>query len=188
MRGLRNLRILLLVICLVWTVEFILTYNHWREAPEVLGPGNAFERSTQLPAAEIHKAVETARVRMIEINQQGRWFTFAGDVSAWLTLGCTAAIILIAGWPGRSPGAGGAASDTGGLPPGPTRAISLLAALAAVLTAGGTMATDRGHTRFDKAKQAQAFVNQSVKAVLEAKTPDEARAVLDDLKLKTDQL
>jgi hypothetical protein len=50
------------------------------------------------------------------------------------------------------------------------------------------MATDRGHTQFDNAKQAQALVNQSVKDVSEAKTPGEARGVLDGLKLKIDQL
>jgi hypothetical protein len=188
MRALRILSVGLSVIFVVWTVEFVLTYNHWREPPEVLGTGNAFEGNTQLPATEIKKAVDEARSRMIEINQRGRWFTLAGDISAWLTFGCTSAVTLIAGWLGRSPGAGGAAPDTGGLPPGPTRAISLLAASAAVLTAGGTMATDRGHTQFDNAKQAQALVNQSVKDVSEAKTADEARAVLDGLKLKIDQL
>jgi hypothetical protein len=188
MRGLRLLGIGLLVIFIAWVAETIVTYDHWRKPPEVLGLGSAFEGSTQLPTEEIKKAVEEARTRMIEINQRGRWFTLAGDISAWLAFGCTAAVTLIAGWLGRSPGTGSTTPDTGGLPPGPTRAISLLAALAAVLTAGGTMAMDRGHTQFDKAKQAQALVNQSIKAVLEAKTADEARTVLDDLKLKTDQL
>jgi hypothetical protein len=87
MRGLRILSIALSVIFLTWTVEFVLTYNHWREPPEVLRAGNAFEGSTQLPEAEIKKAVEEARARMIEINQRGRWFTLAGDISAWLTFG-----------------------------------------------------------------------------------------------------
>lgn len=188
MRGLRILSIVIVAIFLAWTVIFALTYDHWRPPPEVLGAANAFQGNTQLPAEEITKAVDEARTRMIEINQHGRWFTLVGDVSVWFAFGCTAAVTLIAGWLGRSPPTGLTAPDTGGLPPRPTRAVSLLAALAAVLTAGGTLATDRGHSLFDKAKLAQAFVNQSIKAVSEAPTAGEARAVLDDLKIKTDQL
>jgi hypothetical protein len=119
MRGLRILSVGLSFIFVVWAVEFLLTYDHWRKPPEVRGTGNAFEGTTQLPAADIKQAVDEARSRMIEINQRGRRFTLAGDISAWLTFGCTSAVTLIAGWLGRSPGAGDAGPDTGGLPPGP---------------------------------------------------------------------
>jgi hypothetical protein len=50
------------------------------------------------------------------------------------------------------------------------------------------MASDRGHTLYDHAKQAQASINVSVKAIGDATTADEARAALDDLKLKIEQL
>jgi hypothetical protein len=49
-----------------------------------------------------------------------------------------------------------------GLPPGPTRTIALLAALAAALTAGGNLAINRGHDNYAKADQARAIINQTV--------------------------
>jgi len=188
MRTLRLLGTGLAVALIVWVVASIAQYDHWRPAPEILGLGNAFEGNAQLPKEEITKGIDQARARMIEINQRGRWFSLAGDICAWLAFGCTAAVTLIAGWFGRTPATGNATPNTTGLPVSATRTIGLLAGLAAVLTAGGTMATNRGHDQYDKAKQVQALTNQATKAVLEAKTAQDALTVLDDLKLKTDQL
>jgi hypothetical protein len=188
MRPLRLLGTCLAAALIVWIVGSIAQYDHWRPAPEILGLGNAFEGSAQLPKEEITKNIDHARARMIEINQRGRWFSLSGDICAWFAFACTAGVTLIAGWFGRGPGTGNAAPNTAGLPVGATRTIGLLAGLAAVLTAGGTMATNRGHDQYDKAKQVQTLTNQATKAVLEAKTGQDAQTVLDDLRLKTDQL
>jgi hypothetical protein len=126
-------------------------------------------------------------VRITEVNQRGRWFSVAADICTWLSFDTTAAITLLAGWFGRSPPqGGGGVPNTSGLPPGRTRAIGVLAALAAILTAGGGLAADRGHKIYDEVASAQALVNRSVKDIQDAKTEADAGAVLDDL--KTNQL
>jgi hypothetical protein len=66
--------------------------------------------------------------------------------------------------------------------------MGLLAALAAVLTASGSMAANSGHTSYDRATQAQTAINQATKSILDAKTEREARDALDDLKIKLDRL
>lgn len=168
-----------------WTATH---YDRLRPTPEILGVGSAFEGDAQLPAQEMRATVDEARVRVAALNRQGRYLGVGADACTWLSFACTAAITLIAGWLGRSLPQGGGTPDTKGLAPGATRAIGLLAALAAILTAGGGLAADRGHKDFDAATSAQAMVNRSVKDIEDAKTPNDARAVLDNLKLKVGQL
>lgn len=172
---LRAFGLLLVAALAVWVGWSLSHYQGWPPTPEILGSGSAFEGNAQLPAAEIRASVDQARARVGEINQTGRWLTFAGNICVWLSFACTSAVTLVAAWFGRSPGTGGAAPNTSGLSPGATRTIGLLAGPAAVLTAGGTMATERGHTQFDQAKQAQAMVNAGVKAISDAKTIAAAR-------------
>jgi hypothetical protein len=187
MRGFRIFGGLLVLALLFWCARELLTYSHWKPDPAVLGLGNAFEGSPQLPKETIVAAVDAARARMHTLSEQGRWFALAGDVCAWLSFACTAAVTLIAGWFGRS-AAAGATPDTAGLPGGATRAVGLLAGLAAVLTAGGSLATNHAHDRFETATQAQGFINQSTKDIQGAKDPVEAQTVLDSLALKIGQL
>jgi len=184
----RIMGLLLLALATIWVIGSIVTYDHWKPDPAVLGIGNAFQGTAQLPKEEIEKQIGIARDRMIEVNDRGRWLSLAGDIGVWLSFICTALITLIAGYFGRVPGAGGTLPNTGGLPPKPTRAIGLFAALAAVLTAGGTMATNRGHDAYDRADQARTLINQATKAILDAQTEREAHDALDALKLKIDRL
>jgi hypothetical protein len=187
MAFLRSLGPILLVILVAWVAWSLMNYQHWRPPPDILGVGNGFVGSDQLSAEEIRTTVDAARARVIEINQTGRWLLFGGDICVWLSFACTAAITLIAGWFGRAPAAG-VSPDTARLSPGPTRIIGVLAALAAVLTGAGTMATDRGHNQYDRARQAQTEVNVAVKAINDSTSADEARSALDSLKLKVGQL
>jgi hypothetical protein len=185
MMTVRVLSFLLFATLTIWVIFSLSGYSHWRVQPEVLGPGNAFEGSTQLPKEEINRRWNMARQQMIAINQRGRWFSVSGDVCSWLTFACTAAITLIAGYYGRLPPEGGArATDTAGLPAQTTRLIAFVAALGAVLTAGGSLATNRGHDDYDRADKAQALINQTIKTVQDAKTEREARDALDELDLK----
>jgi hypothetical protein len=172
----------------VWIGWTAFSYDqHWQPTPQILG-GSGFEGNPQLPAGEIREQLDRARARVSDINERGRWFILGGDICSWLSFACTAAVTLVAGWFGHSAAAPGRAPDTAGLPPRTARTIGLLAGLAAVLTAGGSIASERGHTQYDRAKQAQASINVSVKAIGDAKTAEEARAALDDLKLKIEQL
>jgi hypothetical protein len=184
---LRAIGLLLLAGLAVWIVWSVSPYHHWQAVPQILG-GSGFEGNAQLPAIEIREQLDRARTRVTEINQRGRWFVLAGDICTWLSFACTAAVTLIAGWFGRTAKPPGRAPDTAGLPPRTARTVGLLAGLAAVLTAGGSMASERGHTQYDRAKQAQASINVSVKTIGDSKTVEDARAALDDLKLKIEQL
>ena len=64
----------------------------------------------------------------------------------------------------------------------------MTAAVAAVLTAGGTMAINKGHDAYERATRAQTVINQTIKGVADAKTEADARDALDTLRLKIDQL
>ena len=125
---------------------------------------------------------------MLKVNGRGRWFSVLGDASSWLTFACTAAITLIAGFYGRAPANGGASPNATGLPPRATRIIAFLAALGAVLTAGSSLATNRGHDDYDRADKAQTLINQAVKAVQDAPTERRTRDALDDMELKIARL
>jgi hypothetical protein len=187
-RGFRILGGLLVLALIVWCALALTSGTGWRPDPEVLGLGNAFEGTDQLPKATILAAVDDARGRMLALNGQGRWFSLAGEICLWLSFACTAGVTLIAGWFGRSAPAGGVAPDTSGLPTGATRAVGLLAGLAAVLTAGGSLAANHSHDRYDSATKAQAIINQSTKDLQGARDATTAQAVLDNLALKIGQL
>jgi len=188
MTWLRWLGGILVVGLIAWIVAQAVDYRAWRPAPQIVEVGSAFAGTTQLPKEEIERQIAAARDRMIEINSRGRWFSLAGDVASWLAFACTAAITLIAGYAGRAPAPAGTAPDVSGLPQKQARAIGLLAALSAVLTAGGSMAASRGHDAYDRATQAQSAINQATSSIIGAKTEREARDGLYELKLKLDRL
>jgi hypothetical protein len=188
MRGFRVLSGFLFLALIVWCALAVTGGIGWRPSPEVLGLGNAFEGTDQLPKTTILAAIDAARGRMLALNAQGRWFSLAGEICLWLSFACTAGVTLIAGWFGRSAPAGGASPDTGGLPVSATRAVGLLAGLAAVLTAGGSLAANHSHDRYDGATKAQAIINQSTKDIQGAPDAATAQAVLDNLAVKIGQL
>lgn len=181
---------ILLIGLFAWMVISLSSYDGWRNTPEVVGLGKAFEGTVQLPRDEIERRWSTARQRMVEINEDGRWYSVVGDGSSWLTFACTAAITLIVGFYGRAPASVGvgAPPNLAGLPLGTTRIVGFLAALGAVLTAGSSLATNRGHEYYARADEAQALINQAVKAVHDATTEVEARDALDYMELKIARL
>lgn len=190
MRIARYIGIMLSIGLVIWVATSVWSYPNWRSAPGVMGLGEAFEGTAQLPKEEVERRREAAHDRMVAINDYGRWFSLAGDVCSWLAFACTAAITLIAGYYGRSPPAGGAAgtADTSGLSQGPTRMIAFVAALGAVLTAGGSLAANRGHENYDRADKARDLINQTVKSVQDAQSEREAQDALDEMDLKIARL
>lgn len=188
MRGFRIFGGILVLVLVVWCVLALARGIGWRPDPEVLGLGNAFEGTDQLPKATILSSINAARDRMLALNAQGRWFDLAGEICLWLSFACTAGVTLVAGWFGRSAPARSGTPDTSGLPAGATRLVGLLAGLAAVLTAGGSLAANHSHDRYDTATKAQAIINQSTKDIQGAQDAAAAQAVLDNLALKIGQL
>jgi hypothetical protein len=172
-----------------WVVTTITFYAPVRLTPSALTIGSAFEGTAQLPKEEMTRHLDKARARMLAINEHGEEFSVAGDVCGWLAFACTALITIMAGYFGRPPATDpGAPVNTGGLPPGPTRTVALLAAFAAVLTAGGNLAINRGHDDYAKADRARAIINQTVANLATAKDEREARDVLDNLDLQIERL
>ncbi|MER9256075.1 hypothetical protein NKJ87_32575 [Mesorhizobium sp. M0027] len=185
----RYLGTMLAVGLVIWITLSLWSHENWRTAPEVMDLGEAFEGTAQLPKEEIEQRWNQARERMVAINERGRWFSVSGDLCSWFAFACTAAITLIAGYYGRVPAAGSAGTtDTGGLSQGTTRTIAFVAALGAVLTAGGSLAANRGNDDYDRADKARDLINQAVKAVQDAATEREARDALDEMVLKITRL
>ena len=94
-----------------------------------------------MPVEKIRTAFEAARSRMLAVNGYGTTFRVVGDIAGWLSFAATAAITLIVGFYGRPVPSAGAAPDTQGLPARSVRLIGVLAALAAILTGFGNLAS-----------------------------------------------
>jgi len=180
----RVVGILLFGLLVAWVVAVVFFHVGQRPAPAVLGLGSAFEGNLQLPADKIAKAFAGARERMLGVNIAGSHLKLAGTIGAWLSFAATAAITLIIGFLGRPLPAPTGSVDTGGLPTSTARTIGLLAAAAAVLTAFSSLATAKADESFKHADALRDTIVQSRKAVIDAKSADEAQAVLDDLALK----
>jgi hypothetical protein len=185
MRIYRLLGLLLGIGLLGWIALELIAPVGYHSAPSVLGLGSAFEGNLQLPAEKIANAFENARQRMIEVNSWGTRFRVAGDIAAWLSFAATASITLIVGFYGRAPAAEGGAPDTTGLPSRGVRLIGFLAALAAVLTAVSSLAVAKSQDNFKHADELRALIVSARAQVIDAKTADDAQAILDDLVLKT---
>ena len=75
-----------------------------------------------------------------------------------------------------------------GLPHKQTRIVGTVAALAAVLTAGGAMAKNQGRDDYDRADKARIFINKAIADLTSAKTEREARDALNELDLQIGRL
>ena len=179
-----------------WTLTLILVlgipfslymYPPWRSAPKTLTLGSGFEGSVQLPASQIQPHLDQARLRMLKLNSYGQYLSLADNICVWLAFACTALVTLIAGYFGQqiSPTK---PAKVAGLPQKQTRIVGTVAALAAVLTAGGAMAKNQGRDDYDRADKARTFINQAVVDVTGAKTAHEAQDALSQLDLQIGRL
>ncbi len=142
---------LLLVIFVAWLGLSLSKYPLRRSAPTVFQSSSGFEGTSLLPASETQPHIDRARSRMLAINSHGQEFSFVDNIAAWGSFLATAAVTLILGYFGRRVPSGGEQADLSGLPTKLARAIGLLAALAAVLTAGGAMARNQAREDYQKA-------------------------------------
>jgi hypothetical protein len=146
-----------------------------------------FEGSPKLPAADIASALQYARERMFALNGQGRTFALGGDIASWVVFASTAAITLIMGWHRRAP-TGANPRDLSGLSRKVARSISVLAAIGAVMTAAGSIAVSRADARYKQADAARKLLLETQRAVVDAPTAEEARTILEHLRLEIDRL
>jgi hypothetical protein len=184
MRYLRITGIVLSLILFVWVVVGLSSPVGYHPEPRLLGWDGAFEGDLQLPADKIKKVFDDARKHMIDVNSTGSLLRLIGDLSSWLSFGATAFITLIAGFFGRTPVANGVPADTSGLPARSVRIIAFLAALAAVFTAFGSLATAKSLDYFKRADDARDLIVQSRAEIMDATTSDAAQTILDDLIVK----
>jgi hypothetical protein len=162
-------------------------YPPWRSAPKTLTLGSGFEGTVQLPASQIQPHLDQARLKMLKLNGHGQYFSLADNICAWLAFACTALVTLIAGYYGQQISPTKPAKVTG-LPQKQTRIVGTVAALAAVLTAGGAMAKNQGRDDYDRADKARTVINQAVVDVTGAKTEHEAQDALSQLDLQIGRL
>lgn len=177
----RIIGVLLIAVLLAWFAVAALVPLGDHPTPSVLGLGNAFEGNLQLPAETINSHFEAARQRMIAVNTWGTNLRLAGDLSGWLSFAATASITLIVGFFGRSPTAAGAAPNTDGLPSRSVRVIGFLAAVAAVLTAAGSLSIAKSQDYFKRADEIRDLMVHDRAQMVDAPTPEAAQAVLDHL-------
>jgi hypothetical protein len=151
----------------------------------VLELGNGFEGNLQLPAEKIQVAFSQARDRMLAVNTNGTGFELAGEIIAWLSFAATALITLVVGFHGRQPQPNGGAVKTEGLPARAVPLIGVLAAIAAICTAASSKASSQAQTAFKRADEIRELIIHDRAQVLDANDADSARAVLDDLAIKS---
>jgi hypothetical protein len=178
---LRSLGVLLTLVLIAWVGAVFLFHIGQHPAPEVIGLGDGFEGNLLLSAEEIKSTLESARQRMLAINNWGSWLRLGGDAAGWLSFAATAVITLVVGFYGRAPAATGVPDNSDGLPAHSVRAIGFLAALAAVLTALSSLASSRSQEYFKRTDEVRDHIVQARAEVLDAPSVDTARKVLDDL-------
>lgn len=158
-----------------------------RSAPEVLELGPEFMGSAQLPAETIREAFESARQRMLSANSAGRWFRITGDIGVWLSFVASASVTVLLGWCGYAPATGPPIPENehAKLSRSAVRWIGSLAAVAAVLTALGNLAQSYAQRQYERSDSIQTLLIDARKEVLDARTEEDARAVLDNLESKS---
>jgi hypothetical protein len=185
MRNFRILGMLLIVGLVAWLfVGTNFPIGH-HATPAVLGLGSAFEGNLQLPSEKITGVFDVARRHMLEVNTFGSNLRLAGDIAGWLSFAATAVITLIVGFFGRTLSSAGNTPNTEGLPTSSVRMIGFLAALAAVLTAFGNLSIAKSQDYFKRADETRDLIVHARAQVIDAKSADEAQAILDDLALKS---
>lgn len=182
MRGFRWLGWAMVAILIAGLAYTFASGPLWRPLPWSVDLSSSAFEGASLPKEEIDKVLVPARARVEAINNFGAWLKLVGELSGWFSFACTSAITLLLGYHGRQPNAPGQPADTSGLSVRIVRTIGLLAALAAVLTAGGTMAINGGHERFERADRGQKLIREAERVVSETKTTQtEKRDALDEL-------
>lgn len=169
-----------------------LSYSLWKypqgqPAPNILGASTGFEGAAPLPQSEIQPHFDHARTKMLEINSHGRTLSMADTIASWASFLSTALVTLILGYFGRRAPAANEPADQAGLSARTGRVIGVLAALAAVLTAGGALARNQARDDYDKASKAAELIN-ATHTDLKNANADEARAALDKLDLEIGRL
>lgn len=188
MSGFRVVWWILLVAFVVWLGFSFSRYPLLRPAPATFQSSSGFEGSAQLPVSQTQPHIDRARARMLAINSHGQAFSVAGSVGSWASFLATAAVTLILGYFGRRAPSENQATDPSSLPSGPARLIGVLAALAAVLTAGGAMAGNQAKDDYQKADSARDYINATISDLAGAKTAQEAQDAIDKLDLEIGRL
>jgi hypothetical protein len=187
----KGLGYVLLSLLIVWIGYSFLSGGFARPNLPILGVGSGFEGDLALPKAEIDSALAAARDRVLTAADRGYALRIGSRVAAWLAFLATAAITLVAGWYGQAPSPAGGGSpatpNTAGLPAHATRTVTLLAALAAVLTAGGGLAAQEAENISTWAQERHRDVVETRTKVLGATNAADARTLLEDLALKLKQ-
>ncbi|MBY5416420.1 hypothetical protein [Rhizobium leguminosarum] len=188
----QTFRIIGLLLCAVlagW-IAWSLVTSPTPQPPLIADLGNAFEGNSQLSKEDIDASLSHAKSRMSDLNSTGRSLRLAGEIAGWISFACTAAITLVLGYFGRAPAAANTPipSDGNGLPNRIARAIGVLAASAAILTAAGSMAKNSGQDKFDRSNTAAQIIREAQRAVGDAGTAREARDALDEMTRRVDQL
>lgn len=162
----------------------IWTSTRHREAPEILGIGQGFTGNDQLPADKVRSTFMAARNEMLDVNTTGVWLHGLAIVLAFASFLVTTLLSMLAAakaWGKKDANAPGLDHQT-------TKAVSILAALAAGFTAGGNALVARSQDYFKRADAIHDYVVHAQAQVKDAKTADEAQAVLDDVKMNVPRL
>jgi hypothetical protein len=178
----------LLVLFAVWIGISLTKYPLARPAPPTFQASSGFEGTTLLSSSETQPHLDHARARMLAINSHGQTFSVVDNIATWASFLATAAVTLILGFLGRRVTAAGEPAEVSGLPNTLARTIGVLAALAAVLTAGGAMARNQARDDYQKADSARDHINAAISDLAGSKTTQEARDAMDKLDLEIGRL
>jgi hypothetical protein len=179
---------LLLIGFVAWLGFSLSRYPVRRPPPSGLAASSGFEGASPLPDSETKPHFDHAREKMLAVNSRGQTFSVADNLASWATFLSTAAVTLILGYFGRRAPAANEAADVSGLPLRLGRLIGVLAALAAVLTAGGALARNQARDNYDKADKTRDLINATTTDLRSATSQAEAHAVLDKLDLEIGRL
>ncbi|MGO7968155.1 hypothetical protein ACC720_32530 [Rhizobium ruizarguesonis] len=179
---------ILLAVLAAWIGRAVLKGDFQRPFLPSIAIDSGFEGDLALPKSEIEAKLNDARTSVLATMDRAYTFRVANRIAAWLAFLATAAITLVAGWYGQMPAApppvnASGTATTAGLPQPAARVVTLLAALAAVLTAGGGLATQEAERLSNEALAHQRDLAEARKQVLETRSAEVARTALDDLVL-----
>lgn len=177
----RTLGLLLLILGLGWIV--------WDRAAGFPPPRRldlvtnvvGFEGSAKLPADQIEASLNEAKAKVDSKVACSDWYASYARGADWAAFLLTATITLIGGFLGMGPG------QAGGSPPMEEvarrsawlgRVVAILAALAAVVTAGGAKLQTTSEALFKNAQDMRRTALAVQKDVNDAKTEGDARVVL----------
>jgi len=127
----------------------------------------------------------SAKNRMIALNDYGRLFALLHEIGSWLVFATTAGITLISGFYGQSPSTNKAKKKSvSTLPNNAIRAISFLAAFAAVMTAFNNISTSKYEQYYAKSDNIYELIKSSRRGILETNSDAVASEIIDKLRLE----